>query len=195
MSEPEANQPESLPGDQLYRIAWVFYLFLAIGGALWVGARGGTIPLDLFVDPAGWWIDLGLGVAAAGLLLGLWQAGLKLLPSAGDLEAKLAEMLRGVETPEVIALALLSGFAEELFFRGAVQGAWGWPIATVLFALLHVGPGAAFRSWTLFAAIAGLLFAGLMEWRGNLLSPVLAHVLVNAVNLGRLARRRPPDAG
>ena len=31
------------PADQLYRIAWVFYLFLAIGGALWVGARGGTI--------------------------------------------------------------------------------------------------------------------------------------------------------
>ena len=195
MNHPGETPPEAVPGDQLYRIAWVFYLFLAIGGALWVGARDGTIPLALFVDPAGWWIDLGLGVAAGGLLLGLWQAGLKLLRSAGELEAKLAEMLRGVEAPEVIALALLSGFAEELFFRGAVQSAWGWPIATLLFALLHVGPGAAFRSWTLFAALAGLIFAGLMEWRGNLLSPVLAHVLVNAVNLGRLARRRPPAAG
>ena len=98
-------------------------------------------------------------------------------------------MLGGIGTPEVIALALLSGFAEELFFRGAVQAAWGWPVATLLFALLHVGPGAAFRSWTLFAALAGLVFAGLMEWRGSLLAPVLAHALVNAVNLGRLARR------
>ena len=42
--------------------------------------------------------------------------------------------------------------------------------------------------------LAGLVFAGLMEWRGNLLAPVLAHALVNAINLGRLARRSA-DAG
>jgi membrane protease YdiL (CAAX protease family) len=185
------ERPESLPGDQLYRVAWAFYLVLAIGGAFWVGARQGAIGLGLFVDPEGWWVDLGLGLAGGGLLLGLWQGGLRLLPSAGALEAKLGEMLRGVEPTEVIALALLSGFAEELFFRGAVQGAWGWPLATLLFALLHVGPGAAFRVWPIFAALAGLLFAGLMAWRGNLLAPVVAHALVNAVNLGRLARRAP----
>ena len=189
MADTPPPAPETLPGDQLYRIAWVFYLFLAIGGALWVGARGGTIRLELFVDPAGWWIDLGLGIAAGGLLLGLWQAGLRLLPAARELEDKLGELLRGIETSEAVALALLSGFAEELFFRGAVQGAWGWPVATLLFALLHVGPGAAFRSWTVFAALAGLVFAGLMLWRGNLLAPVIAHALVNAINLGRLARR------
>jgi len=190
MPETPDPAPETLPGEQLYRIAWAFYLLLAIGGALWVGARGGRIRLELFVDPAGWWLDLGLGIAAGGLLLALWQAGLRQLPSASSLETKLAEILRGIDPPEVIALALLSGFAEELFFRGAVQGAWGWPLATLLFALLHVGPGAAYRSWTLFAAIAGLLFAGLMLWRGNLLAPVVAHALVNAVNLGRLARRQ-----
>lgn len=180
--------PETLPGDQLYRIAWIFYLFLAIGGALWVGARTGTIHLQLFVDPSGWWLDLAIGIAAGVLLLAVWQFGVRLLPAARDLEEKLGEMLRGIDTPEVIALALLSGFAEELFFRGAAQGAWGWPVATLLFALLHVGPGAAFRSWTVFAAVAGLLFAGLMLWRGNLLAPVVAHALVNAINLGRLAR-------
>ena len=196
MGQPGETPPETLPGDQLYRIAWVFYLFLAIGGAIWVGARTGRIGLALFVDPAGWWVDLGLGLAAGGLLLGLWQLGLRLLPSAGALEDKLAEMLRGVEIPEVVALALLSGFAEELFFRGAVQGSWGWPIATILFALLHVGPGPTFRAWPIYAGLAGLVFAGLMEWRGNLLAPVLAHALVNAVNLGRLARRRQkPGAG
>ena len=189
MSESPEPSSDALPGDQLYRIAWVFYLFLAIGGALWVGARRGTIALELFLDPAGWWLDLGIGLAAGGLLLALWQGGLRLLPSAAVLEGKLGELLRGVETTEVVALALLSGFAEELFFRGAVQGAWGWPLATLLFALLHVGPGAAFRSWTIFAAIAGLVFAGLMLWRGNLLAPVVAHALVNAINLGRLARR------
>jgi membrane protease YdiL (CAAX protease family) len=49
------------------------------------------------------------------------------------------------------------------------------------------------RLWTLFAVVAGSLFGGLMLWRGNLLAPVVAHFLVNAVNLSRLAaetRRR-----
>ncbi len=185
---PETAPPS--PGaEQLYRIAWVLYLTLAVGGALWIGARTGRIPLELFVDPAGWWLDLGLGIVTGVALLGFWQAGLRLLPSAAALEETLAEMLRGIEMPEVVVLALLSGFAEELFFRGAVQSAWGWPLATALFALLHVGPGAAFRSWTLFAAVAGLAFAGLMLWRGNLLAPVVAHALVNAVNLRRLTLR------
>jgi membrane protease YdiL (CAAX protease family) len=190
MDESPDPSPDTLSGSQFYRVAWVFYLVRALGGALWVGGREGrAIPLALFVDPSGWWVDLGLGLGAGALLLALWQLGLRLVPSASSLESKLGELLRGVETPEVVALALLSGFAEELFFRGAVQGAWGWPLATLLFALLHVSPGTAFRSWTAFAAIAGLLFAGLMEWRQNLLAAVVAHALVNAINLARLTRQ------
>lgn len=92
-----------------------------------------------------------------------------------------------MERHEIVALALLSGFAEELFFRGAVQGAWGWFPATVLFTLLHTGPGSTYKAWTAFAGVAGLALAGLMLWRGNLLAPILAHVVVNAVNLNQLA--------
>ena len=66
---------------------------------------------------------------------------------------------------------------------------WGWLAATVLFAVLHTGPGRAFRVWTLFAVVAGGLFGGLMEWRGNLLAPVIGHFVVNGVNLRRLASR------
>ena len=104
------------------------------------------------------------------------------------MEERLAELLGPIDLSEVVALALLSGFAEELFFRGAVQGSWGWLPATVLFALLHTGPGPAFRLWTLFAAVAGMVLAALMIWRGNLLAPVVAHGLLNGINLGRLVR-------
>jgi membrane protease YdiL (CAAX protease family) len=62
----------------------------------------------------------------------------------------------------------------------------------VLFALLHTGPGRHFRLWTVFAVLAGALFGGLMLWRGNLLAPVVGHVLVNGVNLRRLASGRLP---
>ena len=118
----------------------------------------------------------------------VWVLARQSLPAARKLETELAELLGPLNTGEVLALALLSGFAEELFFRGAMQGAWGWLPATLLFALLHAGPGTAYRIWTVFAAIAGLTLAGLMLWRGNLMAQVVAHVLVNGVNLDRLSR-------
>lgn len=172
----------------IYRLAWIFYLVLALAGALWIGWRKGRIGLGEFIDPADWWLDLGLGLSAGLFLLGLWALARRTFGTAKRLERQLARLLGPLETGEVVGLAVLSGFAEELFFRGAVQGAWGWFPATVLFALLHTGPGRSYRVWTAFAAVAGLVLAGLMVWRQNLLAPVVAHALVNGINLGKLAR-------
>lgn len=169
-------------------MAWVFYLILAIGGAVWVGWREGAVRLGYFFNPETWWADAATGMVAAFMLLGLWEAGRRAFPAAKRLEERLAELLGPIEMSEIVGLALLSGFAEELFFRGAVQGSWGWLPATILFALLHTGPGPAFRLWTLFAALAGLVLAALMIWRQNLLAPVVAHGLLNGINLARLAK-------
>jgi membrane protease YdiL (CAAX protease family) len=170
-------------------MAWTFYLVVALAGGLWIGiARRGPIPLSLFISPRGWWLDLGAGLAAGLALWAVWQLGRRSLPAARDLEGRLASLLGPITTSEAVALALLSGFAEELFFRGAVQAAVGWIPATLLFALLHTGPGRAFRLWTIFALVAGLLLGALMLWRGNLLAPVTAHALVNGINLRELGR-------
>ena len=40
------------------------------------------------------------------------------------------------------------------------------------------------------AAVAGLVLAALMEWRGNLLAPIVTHAVVNGVGLWRLSRPR-----
>jgi membrane protease YdiL (CAAX protease family) len=178
-----------MPPGRLYRFAWGLYLILALAGAIWIGARRGVIPLSLFFDPKGWWLDLGAGAGAGLLLLGAWWGAERTFPLAKELEARLAATLGSITTSEAVALAALSGFAEELFFRGAVQGTLGWIAATALFGVLHSGPGKAFRLWTLFAFVAGALFGGIMVWRGNLLGPVVGHFLVNAVNLRRLAGR------
>lgn len=185
--ETRRNQRSSL----IYRLAWVFYLVLALAGALWIGWREGTIALEVFIDTQRWWLDLGLGVGAGLLLLGVWDLGRRRFPRAIRLERQLGKLLGPLDSSEIIGLALLSGFAEELFFRGAVQGSWGWIPATVLFALLHTGPGPSYRVWTAFAGVAGLVLAGLMLWRGNLLAPVVAHALVNGINLGKLTRISP----
>ena len=187
MSDSEKSGQSSL----IFRMAWIFYLILALAGALWVGWREGQIELGLFVDPDRWWLDLALGIGAGAFLLGIWAVARTHIPTARQLEEQLSEVLGPLEPAEIVGLALLSGFSEELFFRGAVQGSWGWIPATVLFALLHTGPGKSYRVWTVFAAIAGLVLAGLMVWRQNLLAPVVAHALVNGINLQKLARK--PD--
>ena len=181
------------PG-RLYRFAWGLYLFLALAGAIWIGFQKGVIPLSLFLDTRRWWLDLGLGLGAGLLLLGLWAAAERIFPLARDLEARLAQALGPLSGSEAFALALLSGFAEELFFRGAVQGTLGLVAATLLFGLLHSGPGKELRLWTLFALLAGGTLGFLMQWRGNLLGPVAGHFLVNAVNLRRLAGRAGDSA-
>lgn len=175
-----------LEGGQLYRLAWFFYLFLAVGGVVWIGLREGSIPGSLFAAAGAWPVDLALGLATGAALIGAWHLMAKVSGRARELERRLGGLLGPLQPAEVAALALLSGFAEELFFRGAMQASWGWLPTTVLFALIHTGPGPAYRMWTLFAALAGLALGGLMLWRGNLLAPVVAHVLVNGVNLRRL---------
>ena len=188
-SSSSSSLPPALPPGRLYRFAWGLYLALALAGVIWIGVQRGRIPLSLFFDRDQWWLDLGLGAGAGLLLLGAWWAAERTFPLARELEGRLAGALGPITLSEAFALALLSGFAEELFFRGAVQGTVGWAAATVLFGLLHSGPGKAFRLWTLFAIVAGALLGGIMAWRGNLLGPFVGHFLVNAVNLRRLAGR------
>ncbi len=84
-------------------------------------------------------------------------------------------------------LAILSGLGEELFFRAAMQPSLGLLPTSLLFALLHLQPGRGPGAWSLFALAAGLLLGLLTLQTGNILAATVAHILVNWVNLRRLA--------
>lgn len=170
-----------------YRVAWTFYLILAIAGVIWIGTSQGSIPLDLFIDTTNWWVDLGLGLVGGLGLVACWDIGRRFVPAMRELEKALAEQIGALDPSEALALALISGFADELFFRGAMQTSWGLGWATVIFALMHSGSGRVFRWWALFAFIAALVFGGLTYSRGTILAAVIAHTVVNAINLHRLA--------
>ena len=178
-------------GAKFYRLAWIFYLVLAIAGLLWLGVQRGRLGIGLFVDPGGWWIDLGAGVAIGGGLLALWWALRRWVAAARDLEDELARLLAPLSIAEAVSLAVISALAEELFFRGALQSAIGFLPAAVLFALLHAGPGKGFRVWALFALAGGLALGALVSLRGPLGGAIVAHLMVNGVNLVRLARHSP----
>jgi membrane protease YdiL (CAAX protease family) len=183
---PTAGVDES----SVLRWARIFYLVLAVAGIVWLGVRRGRIGLELFVASGQWLADVGLGVVAGLALAGGWEMARKAVPGARRVEQRIGEILGPLDRSEALALAILSALAEEFFFRGAVQDAWGFLPALALFTVLHVGPGRDFRLWTLFAAVGGVLLGGLVVWRGALLAAIVAHAVVNAIGLTRLAMRR-----
>jgi len=93
---------------------------------------------------------------------------------------------------------LVVGPAEEILFRGAVQGrlrqSWGvWPaiiVATVLFGLIHIpaitGGFGAQLSYALLVGVLGLLLGYLYEYTQNILVPSLIHGAYNATLFGLL---------
>jgi hypothetical protein len=89
---------------------------------------------------------------------------------------------------EILILALASSFGEELFFRGALLPAIGLVGSSLLFAVLHIGPKARHLPWTLSSLGAGFLFGAIFLWTGDLAGPVLAHFLVNFLNLRHVAQ-------
>ncbi len=132
--------------------------------------------------------DLALGLAAGAVLLAASHLATRTTRWGEELARALAEALGSIPLAGAIGLALASGIAEEMLFRGALQPRVGWMAAGVLFGLVHFAPRRELLPWTGFAIVAGLLFGGLFQVTGNLVAPIVAHVLVNAVNIPFLVR-------
>ena len=173
-------------------VASAVYLMLFLGAWLWIRLRGETVPL------AGKW---GIGPEAGlGVALGLVVAGGSALisrvsPAARGLEGEFRQLLGALNPAEILLLAALSGIAEEVFFRAALQPTTGLIFASLLFGFLHVGPRPVYLVWTVFAVVMGFCLGGLFEWTGGVACPVGLHFTVNALNLGRITRPReePPS--
>jgi hypothetical protein len=176
------------------RRAWIRLAVLLYGGAtalawLWRTAlRGESLLLADPAHPVAWVRDLAAGVAAGLLVLAASEVLTRSTEMGRALAQALGALLGRLRDREVLALAALSGIGEEAFFRGALQPEIGLVGATLAFGLAHFVPRRELLPWTGFALAAGLLFGILYERTGNLVAPVVAHALVNAVNLRRLSR-------
>jgi len=146
--------------------------------------------------------QLGLVAGATVLMLALNAAGNLALSRAGVVTPPDAMLIAASTQPLILlAFAVLSlvlvGPAEELLFRGAVQGnlrtAFGPAVAigltATVFGLIHVsnflavGAPLTVAVWVSIGLVIlnGVIYGGLYERTGNLTVPVLAHGLFNAV--------------
>ena len=198
--EPDVGPGVDAPGLEpgaLVSAALRFYGVLLLAAWLWRSAWLGEPLLHASADAAALGLDLPqnilVGLLAAGVVIGLSHQLTTHTRSGRALAQGLAGLLGPLETPHVVVLALLSGVAEEAFFRGALQPRIGLVWASLIFGAVHFIPRPEFRLWTVFSIAAGFLLGGLFEATGNLVAPVVAHVVVNGVNLNLLVHGGPWD--
>lgn len=85
--------------------------------------------------------------------------------------------------PDLIWVGLLPGLSEELLFRGVMIPALGYDwfalvVSSVLFGVLHLNDRESWHYVT-WAIIIGFVLGYSVYITGNLLVPVVAHVLIN----------------
>ncbi len=193
--QPGEEGPDPLagpPGPNFVRTGLLFYGAMAIVAVLWrVGLYRESI---LFSSQAAanadllWMRDLGAGLGAGGVIVVLSHVFTRLTRWGEELARAMAEALGPISIPDAILLACASGLAEEMFFRGALQPRVGLVAASLLFGVVHFVPRREFLPWTGFALVVGFGLGALYDATGNLLAPVVAHTVVNGVNLPLLVR-------
>lgn len=169
------------------RVALVFYSTLSASALLWGWSMGRVNLL--------WNEDATTPRAAAGVLLGGLFAAMVVATSrwllrfswASELAAWFQSVLGPLTWLDAAILAALSALGEELFFRGAMQRAWGIGPALLVFSLAHLPPRLKLAPWTLSAAAIGLPIALCAAWSGSLAGPILAHFLINLLNLKQVS--------
>jgi membrane protease YdiL (CAAX protease family) len=141
-------------------------------------------------------IGLGAGclMALAGYLLFLMSRSLAAFGQLRELiESYLIPMLAELKPFDLVIMAVVSGFCEEIFFRGVGQAQLGVVITSICFGLFH-DPTFRHPSYAVVAFLYGLILGGLYMYTGNLWAPIIAHVVHNLISLYMLRYKIKPPA-
>lgn len=178
-------------------VAAGYALLAALATGLAVALRDG-MP---WVHPRPW-LALRPGVAVAtSLVLGLALALAVILVTrlavarfrwARRLHGDLRPVALGLGPGDILILAGLSSLGEELFFRGLLTPYLGVVLASMLFGLAHQMKGPSRWVWAGWATVVGLGLGTVFALTGMLVGPLVAHAVINAVNLSYL-RGHDPD--
>ncbi|MBX9686391.1 MAG: CPBP family intramembrane metalloprotease [Candidatus Obscuribacterales bacterium] len=79
---------------------------------------------------------------------------------------------------DIVFLSALSGFCEEVLFRGVLQAEFGIWTASLLFGIFH-DPTFKQKGYIVLAALAGFAMGFLYDRSGNIWSCITAHALHN----------------
>ncbi|MBG1259088.1 CPBP family intramembrane glutamic endopeptidase [Nostoc commune] len=126
-------------------------------------------------------VGLGFAITAlSGVAYRVWTAYRK------SADYYLEMVLKPLALPDLIWLGLLPGLSEELLFRGVMLPALGLDhlaviVSSLCFGILHFS-GSQQWPYVIWATIVGMIFAYSALLTGNLLVPIVAHIITNWIS-------------
>ncbi|MBA3282773.1 MAG: CPBP family intramembrane metalloprotease [Acidimicrobiia bacterium] len=163
------------PSEGIWPRTWVTAGALSVYAVV---ALAVTERLDTVVGPVSL-AALGAGLLVGSAWLGATHVGhavlCRLFPGFLDQITDLYSLREGDRVSTMVGPVVAMAGAEELFFRGFVQGRLGLVGAVAVYTAVQLVAG----KWalTLAALLGAVVWGGLFWWTGGLVAPVVAHVL------------------
>ena len=182
MANPNNPELEPLSRTQILIFMGITAIFLLAIAKIW--QRLGSVQLlavQFNSQALLWSLGLAVGITiTSGIIYRLWPSYRR----SADMYLEL--VIKPLMWTDLIWLGLLPGLSEELLFRGIMLPALGLNVAAValsslLFGVLHLS-GAGQWPYVVWATIVGFALGYCALITGNLLVPVVAHIITNLVS-------------
>jgi membrane protease YdiL (CAAX protease family) len=165
------------------------YGAMIVAGVVWLSWRQRTAVIgEWSMGTRGPFVAVATGTGTGVVFFVIGRLLVRYAPPFARLDAKLADLIGPVAERDAVAIALVSGAAEEFFFRCAMQDALGVFAAAGVFALAHLG-GRSVWLWSAQAGVFGLALGGLVHFGCGVLAAALAHAVFNYLWLQRTIPR------
>ena len=181
LSGPEEPEIEPLSRTQLLAAMAATAIILLIIARVWLLFEPIRFPIALVWQDAGVGLCLGLAISMiSGASYKLWPAYRR------SADFYLAFVLAPLTLADSIWVGLLPGMSEELLFRGVMLPAigtntTGLVVSSLCFGVLHMS-GQKQWPYAIWASAIGLVLGASALITGNLLVPVVAHVVTNTLS-------------
>jgi hypothetical protein len=179
---PDTPEMQPLSRTQVLIAMGVTAIVLLMIAKIWMHFGSiSLLPVRFTFTAALQGIGLGLGITiASSIVYRLWGEYRR------SADHYLALVLKPLVFADLIWLGLLPGLSEELLFRGVMLPEFGLDTTGVLlssacFGVLHLS---SLKQWSyvVWASIVGVGLGLSAVWTGNLLVPIVAHILTNFVS-------------
>lgn len=156
---------------------------IAVVAAVGLGLRDGSPLTGLAAQgPLPWSVVVGV-LAGAGASAALWLS--RRVQPLAELQRFQGGLVKGWTPADAVAVALLSGAAEEALLRALLQPLIGLVPAALLFAVLHLVPDRRLWMWPVIALALGVVL-GIVFDRYGYPAAAAAHITINLLALLRL---------
>lgn len=182
MTQSNNSDFEPLSRTQILVVMGVTAIILLIIAKIWQKLGDVTL-LKLEFSTDAYLMGVGLAggiVLASSIIYRLWPAYRK------SADGYLEMVIRPLVWPDLIWLGLLPGLSEELLFRGVMIPALGFDLVAVIvsslvFGVLHLS-GLQQWPYVVWATVVGFALGYTALITGNLLIPIVAHILTNLIS-------------